>query len=111
MSYFDLTAFAVLPKKSKDYQRDNPIVGNCSITRGSIGRDVDVGGGFRDRQRQGCRCRAYREVFTACPGRQRPQPHCPGLLRSYYCWCTRYSRCARVTVTASHAFEDLSKMV
>ena len=21
---------------------------------------------FRDRQRQGCRCRAYREVFTAC---------------------------------------------
>jgi hypothetical protein len=29
------------------------------------------------------RCRAYREVFTACRGRQYPHPHCPDLSRSY----------------------------
>ena len=28
---------------------------------------------FRDRQRHGCRCRAYRDVFTACPGRHNPR--------------------------------------
>src|SRR5690606_9346039 len=34
-----------------------------------------VGGGVcRDRVRHGCRTRAYREVFTACPGRPRHPP-------------------------------------
>jgi hypothetical protein len=30
------------------------------------------------------RCRAYRDVFTACPARHCPHLHWPGLLRSYW---------------------------
>jgi hypothetical protein len=71
---------------------------NCSITPGNCGIKVSVGGAFLDRQPQGYRGRAYRDVFTPCPGKQYPHSHVPGLSRNR-CSFTRTIAIASLSFT------------
>ena len=59
-----------LPRTSLSAARSTPALARRSED-GAATKERWAGGTCEDRKRQGCRLRAYRDVFTACPSRSR----------------------------------------